>query len=210
MKNYLWILSGLLVVLMVCGCQQQAVNESTTTEPVAETTEPAPESEPAVAPAIVRALINTSKGDIIIELYADKTPQTVANFVNLANTHFYDGLIWHRVIDNFMIQGGGFNEQGQPVNSPGIPFEGSPELTHIDGAVSMASTGAKVGGSNQFFICDGAQPFLNGNYAVFGQVVSGIEVVRAIAASPVQNRGGPFANLPTPLITITKIEIITD
>lgn len=183
-------------LLLLAACQNEEPAASPTAIP------------PAVAPGNnPRALITTSKGEIEVELYADRVPQTVANFVKLVNARFYDGLIFHRVIKDFMIQGGGFTAQGQQRNTATIPFESDPSLTHVDGALSMASTGARVGGSNQFFICDGDRHFLDGNYAVFGRVVRGLEVVRAIASAPKVNRGGPFTDLPEPTISIVSIRM---
>ena len=129
------------------------------------------------------AIIDTSKGIIKIELYLDKAPITVENFVKLAEDGFYDGMIFHRIMDNFMIQAGYMYPDGSTKQSPygNIEFEYNESALHIDGAISMASTGAGVGGSSQFFICDGAQPFLDGNYAVFGVTTEGIDVVRDIA-----------------------------
>jgi cyclophilin family peptidyl-prolyl cis-trans isomerase len=131
------------------------------------------------------ALFDTSFGTFKVELFKDRMPETVDNFVKLVNDGFYNGLIFHRIGEGFMIQGGGYYPNGTLKPSPygNIPFETS-NVTHVDGAISMASTGAKVGGSAQFFICDGAQSFLDGNYAAFGVTIEGIDVVRAIAAQP--------------------------
>jgi len=128
------------------------------------------------------AIIDTSKGTIKLELYADQAPYTVENFVKLANDGFYDGTIFHRISNDFMIQAGRELQDGTPKNSPYgniEQFEG--DVHHADGTISMASTGAGVPGSSQFFICDGDQSFLDGSYAAFGVVTSGIEVVRDIA-----------------------------
>ncbi len=193
-------MSRLLLVccslLLLAACQGQ--------EPAAPPAATTPAATPGANP---HALITTSKGEIEVELYADRTPQTVANFVKLVNDGFYDGLIFHRVIKDFMIQGGGFTAQGQQRNTAPIPFESDPTLTHVDGALSMASTAARVGGSNQFFICDGDRHFLDGNYAVFGRVVRGLDVVRAIASAPKANRGGPFTDLPEPTISIVSVRM---
>ena len=130
------------------------------------------------------AVINTSLGTIRVELFVQQMRITTANFMHLVTDGFYNGLVFHRVIDNFMIQGGGFYANGtQKVDPYGpMPFESNSSVLHVDGAISMASTGAKVGGSSQFFICDGPQPGLDGNYAAFGKVTSGMDVVREIAS----------------------------
>jgi peptidyl-prolyl cis-trans isomerase A (cyclophilin A) len=132
------------------------------------------------------AVIDTTKGIIKVELYQDKAPKTCQNFIKLVNDGFYDGMIFHRVMDDFMIQAGNTYPDGSTAQSPygNIEFESSEDLSHTDGAISMASTGAGVGGSAQFFICDGAQPTLDGSYAVFGQTIEGFDVIRDIADEP--------------------------
>ena len=136
------------------------------------------------------AIIDTSMGKIKVELYEDLMPITTANFVKLVNDGFYNGMIFHRIGENFMIQTGGYMPDGTQKSSPygNIQFESS-DIKHVDGAISVASTGAKVGGSAQFFICDGAQSLLDGNYAAFGVVIEGIDVVRDIASQPHPNSG---------------------
>ena len=153
------------------------------------------------------AVINTTMGTIKIELYEDKMPITTANFIKLANDGFYNGMIFHRIGANFMIQTGGFLPDGTQKSSPygNIQFETS-DVKHVDGAISMASTGAKVGGSAQFFICDGAQSFLDGNYAVFGVTIEGIDIVRTIAAQPHADSGDGTGK-PTTDIIINSITI---
>ena len=129
----------------------------------------------------MHALIKTDKGDIRLELHADQTPLTVANFVNLAERGFYNGLIFHRVIADFMVQGG--CPQGTGTGGPGYRFEDEivPELGHTSpGVLSMANAGPGTNGS-QFFITHVETPWLNGKHTVFGRVVSGQEVVNAIA-----------------------------
>jgi len=157
------------------------------------------------------AVIHTSMGDITLELYRDKVPSTVDNFVRLARDGFYDGLIFHRVKSGFMIQGGAFKADGTPKQSPygPIKLETSPDVRHVDGAISMARTNDPNSATSQFFICDGPQNFLDGGYAAFGVVTKGIEVVRQIAAAP--NDGSlepnPGGGKPLNTITINSIEI---
>ena len=157
------------------------------------------------------AEISTSKGLIVVELYNDKAPKTCDNFIKLAKSGFYDGLVFHRVIDNFMIQTGGFLPDGTPKSSPygNIQFEAS-DLKHVDGAISMASTGAKVGGSAQFFICDGAQSGLDGNYAVFGKVTEGMDVVREISSVQTTTKFTSYSDWPVNEIIINNIEILNE
>jgi len=123
-------------------------------------------------PGEIRAAVETNKGVIHLTLFADKAPVTVANFVNLANRGYYDGLIFHRVIDNFMIQGG--CPQGTGRGNPGYKFkdEFHPTLRHSSpGTLSMANAGPNTNGS-QFFITHVATPWLDNKHSVFGRVVS--------------------------------------
>jgi peptidyl-prolyl cis-trans isomerase A (cyclophilin A) len=153
------------------------------------------------------AVFDTTLGTFKVELYKDKMPTTVNNFVKLVNTGFYNGLIFHRIGANFMIQGGAYYPNGTMKSSPygNIPFETS-DVKHVDGAISMASTGAKVGGSSQFFICDGTQTALDGNYAAFGVTIEGLDVVRSIAAQPHPDSGDGTGK-PTTDIIINSITI---
>ncbi len=127
-----------------------------------------------------RVTIESSKGAIELELYPQHAPKTVNNFVFLAQEGFYDGLTFHRVISDFMIQGG--DPTGTGRGGPGYRFadelEGNP-LTHETGVISMANAGPNTNGS-QFFITHSPQPHLNGMHTVFGKVVKGQEVVDAI------------------------------
>jgi cyclophilin family peptidyl-prolyl cis-trans isomerase len=156
------------------------------------------------------AVLNTSKGIIAVELYNDKMPITCSNFIKLANDAFYDGMIFHRVLDNFMIQAGKSFPDGSSKTSPygNIQFEES-DVKHVDGAISMASTGAGVGGSAEFFICDGAQSGLDGSYAAFGETIYGIDVVRDIADEPRDSSyGSAGGGKPNTDIIINHIIIV--
>ena len=120
----------------------------------------------------ISATIRTNKGDIHITLFADKTPLTTANFVNLARRGYYDGLVFHRVIDNFMIQGG--CPHGTGTGGPGYRFDDECDtgLKHdVPGILSMANAGPGTNGS-QFFITHVTTPWLDGKHTVFGKVVS--------------------------------------
>ncbi|MBI3097995.1 MAG: peptidylprolyl isomerase [Planctomycetes bacterium] len=121
----------------------------------------------------------TTKGAILCELFEDEAPNTVANFISLAEKKFYDGLSFHRVIPNFMVQGG--CPQGTGTGGPGyaISDECSPERPHQRGVLSMANAGPNTGGS-QFFITHVPCPWLDGKHAVFGRVLQGLEVVDKI------------------------------
>jgi len=148
-------------------------------------------------------------GTFKVELFEDKTPITAGNFIKLVNDGFYDGMTFYRISDNFMIQAGRYFPDGSEKHSPygNIEFETHPDVKHVDGAISMASTGAGVGGSSEFFICDGAQSFLDGSYAPFGVVVEGIDVVRSIAAQPHDNSNPAGGGVPIEDIIINSITI---
>ncbi|MDF3027834.1 MAG: peptidyl-prolyl cis-trans isomerase cyclophilin type [Fluviicola sp.] len=167
----------------------------TTTSLFAQKVELPKDSDPGIYAAFV-----TTKGNIIVKLEADKTPMTVANFVGLAEGNltlfdsvkitkpFYDGLKFHRVIKDFMIQGG--DPQGTGMGGPGYKFfdETRPDLTHSGpGILSMANSGPATNGS-QFFITHKETPWLNGKHTVFGHVVQGQDVVNKIEANDVMTK----------------------
>ncbi len=127
-----------------------------------------------------KAVLNTSKGEIELELYAQYAPVTVNNFVFLASENYYDGTIFHRVIADFVIQGG--DPTGTGMGGPGYQFEDevkSNPLVHETGVISMANAGPCTNGS-QFFITHSPQPHLNGKHTVFGKVLRGQDVVDSI------------------------------
>lgn len=127
------------------------------------------------------AKIETNKGGIDIQFYPQHSPKTVNNFVFLAKEGFYDGLTFHRVINNFMIQGG--DPTGTGRGGPGYKFEDEIKnnpLTHETGVISMANAGPNTNGS-QFFITHSPQPHLNGSHTVFGKVISGQDVINKIS-----------------------------
>ena len=126
------------------------------------------------------AKIETNKGVIELELYPQQAPKTVNNFVFLAREGFYDGVSFHRVIDNFVIQGG--DPTGTGSGGPGYTFEDEVKenpLVHERGSISMANAGPNTNGS-QFFIAHSPQPHLNGKHTVFGKVINGLDVVDSI------------------------------
>lgn len=148
------------------------------------------------------AVLETSMGTIKFVLHEDKAPVTTANFIKLAESGFFDGLIFHRVIDNFVIQTGDPTGTGSGGSGQTIPLEINNELTHLDGAVGMARAMDPNSASSQFYICDGPQHGLDGGYAVFGQVIEGIEVVRAIAQV-----GTGANNKPVEDVVMVKVHI---
>jgi peptidyl-prolyl cis-trans isomerase B (cyclophilin B) len=142
------------------------------------------------------ATIKTSRGEIVLELYGKETPLTVASFVNMANRGYYDGLKFHRVIANFMIQGG--DPTGTGAGDPGYKFEDEfvPTLKHTGpGILSMANSGPKTNGS-QFFITHVKTDWLDGKHTVFGKVLKGQEVVNAIQQNDVMTSVKISGNIP--------------
>jgi|GEM_PF-547337 len=150
-----------------------------------------PRSQPYDLPLIT---MKTNYGSMILELYSEEMPITSQNFMDLTKINFFDGIVFHRVIDDFVIQGGGFDEEGDYHESPfgEIPFESHPDIVHVDGAISMARTNDPDSATSQFFICDGRQQYLDDEYqmqnndqhgyAAFGALVSGFDVLREIAS----------------------------
>ena len=129
------------------------------------------------------ATLHTSAGPIRVELFEDDAPKTVANFRKLAGDGFYDGLIFHRVIPNFMIQGG--CPEGTGTGGPGYVFEDEiNEHKVVRGALAMANAGPNTNGSQFFIVTTEAAPWLDGKHTVFGRVSAGMEAVDAIEASP--------------------------
>ena len=140
--------------------------------------------------------MKTNMGDVTLELYPDKTPKTVENFIGLAKEGKYDGTPFHRIIENFMIQGGDYeNQNGTGGNSIwGGKFEDEivPELSHVRGVISMANAGPGTNGS-QFFIVHAADTaYLDGKHTIFGHVTEGMDIVDQIAAVPTDMRDRPL------------------
>ena len=149
------------------------------------------------------AVFKTNNGDFTVELFAEKAPITVENFVTLAKDGFYDGTIFHRIIADFMIQGG--DPTGTGMGGPGykIKDEFGEGLKHDDeGILSMANAGPNTGGS-QFFITLAPTPWLNGHHAIFGKVVEGMDVVRLIGVVPTD-----FRDRPREAVTMEKVEVV--
>jgi peptidyl-prolyl cis-trans isomerase A (cyclophilin A) len=171
------------------------------------------------APAIAanpRVKLETSKGTIVIELEQAKAPITVGNFLEYVKSGFYDGTIFHRVIPNFMIQGGGFTaKMEQKPTREAIVNESANGLVNARGTVAMARTSEPNSATAQFFINLVNNSFLDKansqdgvGYCVFGKVVEGMKVVDAIAAVQTGNVG-PFQNVPTQPVVITKASVVT-
>lgn len=163
--------------------------------------------------------INTNQGPIILELYPEKAPKTVENFLSYVNDGFYNGTIFHRVIANFMIQGGGFDQAltQKPTKSP-IENEAANGLRNETGTIAMARTSDPHSATAQFFINVANNAFLNHTaptmrgygYTVFGKVIEGMDVVNKIAASSTGSKGIFASDVPKNTIIIESIELLTD
>ena len=196
-------------VLMLCtsmlfmtGCSGSAGTPTPADKPApkAENDKPAAPATPASKNRVAR--VETTKGTFRIELFEDKAPITTKNFIDLATKGFYDGVIFHRVIDGFMIQGG--DPTGTGRGGPGykIPDEFHPDLKHdAPGILSMANAGPNTGGS-QFFITLGPTPHLNNRHAVFGKVIEGLDVVKAIGKSATGTGDRPLDDIVMKKVTI--------
>ena len=150
------------------------------------------------------AKFETTLGNFTIELFETQTPNTVGNFVKLAEKNFYDGVIFHRVIDGFMIQGG--DPTGTGRGGPGYQFadEIHPQLKHSEaGILSMANAGPNTNGS-QFFITLVATPHLDGRHTVFGKVVEGMDVVRKIGKTPTARGDRPVSDVVMKSVRIER------
>jgi peptidyl-prolyl cis-trans isomerase B (cyclophilin B) len=176
-------------------------------------------AEPAKTPAAPvhpQVLFETSKGNFTIELYPDKAPKTVENFLQYVKSGFFDGTIFHRVIPDFMIQGGGFTaDMTQKPTKPPIPNEADNRVLNERGTLAMARTGDPNSATAQFFINLKNNGFLNftskttqgWGYTVFGKVVEGMEAVDAIAAVPTTSKGS-YQDVPTQAVVIKKATLV--
>tara|TARA_R110001583_G_scaffold173287_1_gene327281 strand:- start:127372 stop:127953 length:582 start_codon:yes stop_codon:yes gene_type:complete len=160
--------------------------------------------------------LETNYGDIVIELNAEKAPNTVANFLSYVNDGFYDGTIFHRVIKDFMIQGGGFTEEFvQKTPKASIQNEANNGLSNVQGSVAMARTGDPHSATAQFFINTVDNNFLDfrgesgaaWGYAVFGQVIEGMDVVDAIRAVSTGNQNG-HGDVPNETVIINTATVV--
>ncbi|MSV25478.1 peptidylprolyl isomerase [Selenomonas sp. WCA-380-WT-3B 3/] len=151
------------------------------------------------------AVFETNKGTFEIELFEDKTPITTKNFIDLAEKGFYNGLIFHRVIDGFMIQGG--DPEGTGMGGPGYTIEEEfrPDLQFTgEGILAMANTGMPHTGGSQFFITLAKTPWLNGHHTIFGKVIKGMDVVREIGHTECDFQERPLENMVMKTVTIRE------
>lgn len=172
---------------------------------------------PANAAATERVLLETSLGNIVLELDAAKAPKTVENFVRYVNDKQYDGVVFHRVIRGFMIQGGGYDEKlkERPTRAP-IENEAKNGLKNQRGTIAMARTSAPHSASAQFFINHADNGFLDypgqdgWGYAVFGKVVEGMDVVDKIAETPTGNTPPFGRDVPVTPVVIKRAVVLDD
>ena len=147
----------------------------------------------------------TNKGVFVAQMFEEKAPQTTKNFIELTEKGFYDGLIFHRVIDGFMIQGGGPTGTGRGGPGYRIKDEFGEGLAHdSEGILSMANAGPNTGGS-QFFITLAPTPWLNGHHAIFGKIVKGMDVVREIGSVATN-----FQDRPVDPVVMEKVEVLAE
>ncbi|MGD8309986.1 MAG: peptidylprolyl isomerase [Chromatiales bacterium] len=162
----------------------------------------------------VGVLMETSQGAIELELYPDKAPRTVDNFLTYVDEGFYDGTIFHRVIDGFMIQGGGYDTdyERKPTREP-VPNEADNGLKNEKGTIAMARTSDPHSATAQFFINDADNPNLDHRartargwgYAVFGRVTDGMDVVERISTQPTRVRSAGLRNVPETPVVIERV-----
>lgn len=193
----------LLLLLGLTACQASAVietdthessparSESSAASSLAETETSKGDAQMAALPTLTleTSLDGKALEDIVIELYPDKAPNTVNSFIKLVQDGFYDGLIFHRIIPNFMIQGG--DPDGLGTGGPGFGIKGEfkkngvdNDLSHERGVISMARSGMPDSAGSQFFICHADASFLDGDYAGFGKMLSGFDALDALANTP--------------------------
>ena len=147
------------------------------------------------------ATLHTNHGAVELELFPDEAPKTVDNFVKLARDGFYDGVVFHRVIPDFMIQGG--DPTGTGTGGPGYQFEDEPnEHKVVRGALAMANSGPNTNGSQFFLVTAQACPWLDGKHTVFGRVTAGMDVVDSISQLPRDARDRPREDA-----TIERVEL---
>jgi cyclophilin family peptidyl-prolyl cis-trans isomerase len=227
MKKMLIAISLVTICLIAIIIMNVAPEAELTTEPATElTTEPATElaTEPATELTTESAtksgdpvvLIKTSKGDIKVQLYAKKAPLTVKNFLKYAESKHYNGTIFHRVISNFMIQGGGFTKNmSQKSTNAAIKNEADNGLSNKSGTLAMARTPVVDSATNQFFINVKDNTFLDHKnkssmgygYCVFGKVIGGMDVVDKIKNSPTTSKGS-YSDVPVDPIEIKEVSLV--
>lgn len=186
--------------------------------PVASHAQSAPKDAADASAPAPQVVLHTTQGDITLELYPDKSPKSVANFLQYVRDGFYAGTVFHRVIPGYLVQGGLYTRDLQPRRTrPAIASEADNGLSNVRGTVAVARGADPNSGTSQFFfnLVDnrrldfaGSQSGLTWGYAVFGKVVKGMDVVDKIAALPTRALG-PFAgDVPNPIVVITGAEVV--
>lgn len=221
-KMTVWLLTLAFAATMLAGCGSKT-DTTDTTETTEETSAADETSDGAADTAdtseneeLLTGLHHVTidvqdYGTISLELDADTAPISVTNFINLANEGFYDGLTFHRIISGFMIQGGDPNGNGTGGSEKTIKGEFSAngvenDISHVRGVISMARANDPDSGSSQFFIVHEDSTSLDGQYAAFGHVTEGMDVVDAICeAVPVQDKNGTVAAADQPVITAVTV-----
>ena len=200
------ILALCLVLTVLSGCSALNTAAPKATEaPVAQQQADSAQTASGANPVATIEIENFGK--IVVELYPDVAPITVENFVNLAKEGFYDGLTFHRIISGFMIQGG--CPQGTGTGGPGYTIKGEfaqngvkNDLSHTRGVISMARANDPDSAGSQFFIVHQDSTFLDGQYAAFGKVIEGLDVVDAVASTPTYASDKPKKKVVIKTITI--------
>lgn len=215
MKHWGWYLLAVVVIMLGVLIyrsrpQTQSVIQENPTMSAPTTTSRKQTGTPAMKidqNKQYQAILHTDKGDITIELNASQTPVTVNNFVTLARNNFYNGTIFHRAIKGFMIQGG--DPDGDGTGGPGYKFDDEPfKGEYTRGTVAMANAGPNTNGS-QFFIMH-ADYALPKNYVIFGKVTKGLDIVDAIATSPVKASFSGEMSTPVKPTVVKSVGILED
>jgi len=222
LRMNVFILFVISIGLLMTACASPA--EPSTNTPSSVSTEPssepvAPQAEykeqPVNQPQTTNpvVIIETTQGTVTVELWPDKSPKTVANFLGYVDDGFFDGTIFHRVIPGFMIQGGGFTaDMKQKPTRPPVVNEARSDVPNDRGTIAMARTGDPHSATAQFFINHADNAFLNHSsntpqgfgYCVFGKVIDGMDVVDAIAEVPT-TRLGPYDDVPAQTVKIVSV-----
>ncbi|MCQ4086594.1 peptidylprolyl isomerase [Saccharibacillus sp. JS10] len=198
-----WIMLLMLTLFVLAACGNKTAPQPAASEPTPSTSNEASNTETATPGTSADGTQNPivtiemdNGGTIKLELYQDIAPNTVNNFVSLVKSGFYDGVTFHRIVPGFVIQGG--DPDGKGTGGPGYSIKGeftsngfTNDLKHTEGVLSMARTGEPDSAGSQFFIMLADQPSLDNQYAAFGKVIGGMEVVNAIAALPTDDQGKP-------------------
>lgn len=225
MKSFLALLVLSLIAtlgLMGCDAANNETDSSATAPPSRDTAPPAPTPPPAPAtpaapapqapgtpasqPASTRVVIETNMGQMVVELDDARVPGTVKNFLQYVDDSFYDNTIFHRVVANFVIQGGGFDTSLREKDTrPPITNEGRQGRKNTRGSIAMARTPDPNSATSQFYINLKHNAMLDGAYCAFGEVIEGMDVADKIGAMRTENRGGAFGEIPAEEVVIKSI-----